>query len=535
MGLPSESAGRKLEPIEVKAEITELGACTRKLVLTVPATEAGKLYEGALKKLASHANVPGFRRGKAPRAYLEKAVRAPLREYVVNEAVERALYSVGKTQNLRLVGEAKVERQSIAFEPGQDLRFEAEVEVWPSFQLGNYKGLPVEQIEVEVYPEDVDKALQSFAERYAELKEAPADATAQPGDFVHVYLRYVSNDRVLHQVEDTRLSVTPTGIMIPFVDMLTNMAVDAKVAEKRSGEVVLNDSFPLAEYRGKAVTLEMVVRKILRPTPPPVDDALARRFNQPDLATLRERLTEQIRAQLAEDVHNNLVLELLNRLAAATPFELPPRLLAEYGKDRSEGSLARLAKLGFPRDLIAEREQGLRRDERSRAERDLRHLFVLEAICEQEKLDVADEELDQELVNQARQRGMRAAQLYEQMSESGELESLKHRLLITKALNLLVDSAEVTIVPRKRHGQAEEEPTEEPVAAPGPQAVEPAAQAAPAAGGSAPGGPVASGQAPGEAAPPAAPAEAAPQGAEQAPGRPGPGPAAPDGAAPGVA
>ena len=140
-------------------------SCRRELELEIPAEEVTKKIENVAKEFARIANVPGFRRGKAPVSLIRRKfaddIKAEVLQSLVPERVEQAVAE----QKLTPVSQPQVDK--LDFNEGQALKFRAVFEVLPEFELGNYKGLELEMPALEINDEDVTKTLEDMRERAA--------------------------------------------------------------------------------------------------------------------------------------------------------------------------------------------------------------------------------------------------------------------------------------------------------------------------------------------------------------------------------
>src|SRR5579863_9170800 len=160
-------------------------SCRRELELEIPAEEVTKKIEKVAKEFARIANVPGFRRGKAPVSLIRRKfaddIKAEVLQSLVPERVEQAVAE----QKLTPVSQPQVDK--LDFNEGQALKFRAVFEVLPEFELGNYKGLKFDMPDMDITDADVTKALEETRERAAAF--APVEGRAiENGDFAQVKL-----------------------------------------------------------------------------------------------------------------------------------------------------------------------------------------------------------------------------------------------------------------------------------------------------------------------------------------------------------
>ncbi len=159
--------------------------CRRELELEIPAEEVTKKIESVAKEFARVANVPGFRRGKAPISLIRRKFADDIKGEVLQSLVPERVEKAVAEQKLTPVSQPQVDK--LDFNEGQPLKFRAVFEVLPEFELGNYKGLEFDMPTMDVTDEDMAKALEEMRERAAAF--APVEGRAiQDGDFAQVKL-----------------------------------------------------------------------------------------------------------------------------------------------------------------------------------------------------------------------------------------------------------------------------------------------------------------------------------------------------------
>ena len=443
-----ETGVANLEPIEVKSSVSDTGAGAKTLTLTVPAAEIDKAYDKLLNEYARQVRLPGFRPGKAPKGMIEKMLKDDLKNRVTQDVVARGIYSAVKNEKIDSVGSPELKTAEPIAERGKDLTIEVNLEVRPQFELCNYKGLPIEQEEVELFPDEVDEQLERMALRFAEEADAPEGAALQERDVAMGVLRFVVDGNEVRKEDDAALLLHEGHVIGAHAHLGLEYLKDAKVGEKRTAEETLDAGFPLEEMRGKKASIEFELKKIRRPKVPPFDDELAKKLGGESAEALRKRIEDRLKEHLAEETQAKTRQELLERVISGSPFEPPKRLVESFEKRMLLDQKMNLVRMGFqPEDV---EQIDLSKQNEGGAEKRVREYFVLDAICRKENVAVGDEEVDEEVVKMARQRGVRAAELFKELEEQGSLDQVKMGLRTKKAFDFLVENAEIKIVARKK-------------------------------------------------------------------------------------
>lgn len=475
----AEQEQEGLEPIAVETQVADMATGAKALTVTVPAAAVTKAFDGIVGKLASSLRLPGFRPGKVPRNLIEKRFGEEIRKEAAGHLVQRATNSAFLKEKLDVIGEPKLDVEKLRAQKGQPFSFTIEVEVRPAFELSNYKGLVVEQEEVEVLPEEIDEALERLRQQSAEIVAAPPDHAMVNQDVAKGTLRFsIGGKEVLS--EEGELFVLEGHVLGAYAQLEDKFLLGAKTGEKRSTAATLGEAFPVAEHRGQNATIDFEIQNIRYHKLPPADDALAQKMGMRTLDDLKTQLASSLRERLSEEISMKTRYELLDRIVSATPFELPKRLQDAMSHITSERSLDYLKQLGMDTATLAEQHRTrLEADAKERAGTEMRRYFIIDAICKAEGIELTDEDVDAEIVSQARSKNMRASELYDKLRDSGQLRQLEINMRTNKALEFLVEQAAVKIVPRKRrtkpqghvHGE-DASPAAQEAASPAPEAAQ---------------------------------------------------------------
>ena len=280
------------------------------LTIEVEAAEVSKAVERAVKRLANRVNIPGFRKGKAPRKIVESNVGM---DALLQEAFDliapKAFSDALDEQKIDPVTRPDID--VVTLEDGKNLVFKATVTPRPEVKLGEYKNLKVEKAAVEVSDEDVEKQLKNFQDRQGKMVEAPEGAVVENGDFTTLdFEGFVAGEAFEGgKGQDYPLQIGSGSFIPGFEEQL----VGAKVGEEKEVNVKFPDEYHSAELAGKDAMFKCTVRSIKHKELPEIDDELAKKvstFQTLDelKADIRKNLLETAEKK-AENDHKSAVIE----------------------------------------------------------------------------------------------------------------------------------------------------------------------------------------------------------------------------------
>jgi trigger factor len=299
-------------------------------------------------------------------------------------------------------------------------------------------------------------------ERFAENVSASEGHALANNDVAGGVLRVLVEGVEVHKEEDAQLLLSDGHVMGAYSDLNSQYLEGSKVGEKRTVESTLNSSFPVEVQRGKTATIEIDIKSIKVRKLPELSDDLAVKLGTQSVDDLKTKVRTSLLERVKEDIENRTRTGLLEQILTATPFEVPLRLTEMMAKRTAQSQLQYFSKMGMPPEMFAGQMDHLIEASKKSAVLEIRQFFVLNTISEKENITVGEEDIDQELVKLARQRNMRASELYDQMIDNDEMSDFESQLKSKKTFDYLVEQAEIKIVPRKpvvkEHEHAEQSP-----------------------------------------------------------------------------
>lgn len=420
-----------------------------RLIVEVPPEEFKKDLDKAYRKVAGQVRIPGFRKGKAPRQVIDAMVgRDAVLEEFVHDSVPVYYVRAVDEHELTPIAEPEIDLDDV--EEGKPLRFTATVEVRPRVELDpeQYDGLKVEAPSAEPTDQEIDAYLDHLRERFAELEVV--SRPARPGDYVLADVRGHIHDREIP--EATRigyLAEVGSGEFLP--------ELDKELEGARSGDILRFNATPPAragdqaagEPPGQEVAFQVLVKEVKAKKLPAADDEFAKTASEFDtLGELRDDIGAKLR-ELKEAEVRGLVRDLvLRRLLESVEVELPDRMVDRDTERHVQNLNRRAERAGVTVEQALEAqgwdELRFRSDARAHAIRDLTAELALEAVARREGLRVEREDLDGEIATLAGATRKEPKEVRRILERSGEIGSLAGDIIRSKALDLLVERADVT-------------------------------------------------------------------------------------------
>ncbi|AKN16627.1 trigger factor [Mycobacterium haemophilum] len=426
----------------MKSNVEQLSPTRVRINVEVPFTELEPDFQRAYKELARHVRLPGFRPGKAPARLLEARFgRETLLDQVVNEAMPSRYGQALAESEVQPIGQPEIEVTKKEY--GQDLAFTVEVEVRPKIELPDFSTLTVAVDPVEVSDDDVEAELQSLRARFGTL--TGVDRPVALGDFVSIDLSATVDGEKVPNADAEGLShEVGSGRLIAGLD-------DALVGLSADESRVFTAQLATGEHAGQDAEVTVTVKSVKERELPEPDDEFAQLASEFDtMAELRTNLGDQVRqtkrAQQAEKIRDAVVDALLERVDVPLPEGI---VQAQF----DNALHAALSGLGHDEAKFAEMlaERGSSREEfeaetRSAAEQDVTRQLLLDAVAEDQKIQVGQDDLTERLLATSRQYGVDPQQLFGFLRENNQLSSLVADVRRGLAVAAVVEAATVTDV-----------------------------------------------------------------------------------------
>ncbi len=412
------------------------------LTIEVSAEDFDKAVDRVYRRERGRMNIPGFRKGKAPRKVIEKMFgESVFYEDAANECINSSYEAEASSCGEHVVSYPEIEVVQIG--AGKPFIYKATVAVKPPVELGEYKGVTVTKREVSVTDEEVEAEIGRERDKNASLEEV-TDRPVENGDQINLDFEGFVDGEAFEGGKGTDYPLTiGSGSFIPgFEEQL----VGAKIGEEMEVSVTFPEDYGTEDLAGKAAIFKCRVNRIQVKVLPELNDEYADDFTE--FATMDEYRAD-VRARLLADKEKAAASERENEAVEAAveaaSIEIPAPML-DYEADKMvEDWGRRLQAQGMSIDQYFQ-YSGMDRDRmketlKPQAEKNIRTRLVLEEIVKAEGIEVSDEEIDAELAKMAEAYQADLDTIKKYFGEGANRESLVSDIAVQKAVSLIADNA----------------------------------------------------------------------------------------------
>ena len=435
------------------------------LEIEIPAQRSKQVYEKVVQDLARSANIPGFRKGKAPRQVLlqrmgQQRVKSAALEDLVKESVQEAM----EQESIEALGQpqlrSSVEELTSQYQPGEPLTISAAVDVSPEVELGEeYKNLSIQAEETTQDPSQVDEHLEQRRAEQATIVPVE-NRPAQMGDTAVVDYEGKLTGAEGEPQPISGAQATDYELELQqgqFIEEIVEGIVGMKPGETKEIPVSFAEDYPREDLAGKDTTFTVTLKELKEKELPELDDEFAQEVSESEtLAELRESLTTQFTESAEQETKSSIQQALTEELLKHAEIDLPETMIEQEVETILTQTAMQMSNYGMDVRQLFTKETIPQMKERSRPEaiQRLKQSLALTEVAKRESLEPTEEEIEAK-TNEVK------GQLSDQDYDPDRLQELVlDDLRKEKALEWLQEHAQVELVP-KGSLDSESEETEE--------------------------------------------------------------------------
>lgn len=403
----------KKESKMVNAQVEELSPTRKKISVEVPKEVVSKCLAKAYQKVGAKAKIKGFRPGKIPKNMLDKfygpEIDLECLNFMVDDTYPEALYSS------QLIPLTKPKFDVSPLNRDQEYKYAVEVEVKPTFELKDYKGMKIKKENASVTEEEIQQELKQLQERMAELEPAGEDVALDEGVVASISFEGSIDGKPFEggSSEDYSLSFGTGHFLQEFEDKIKGM----KAGEEKTIEVTFPEDYFQKAVANKKADFKVKVKKIYNKKLPKLDDELAKDIGKKDLNEVKEEIKKLYEQHKEQQARQGYVEQIREVILKSYDFEIPQGLV----------------------EMEVERSQGQQTADQVKDQ--IRYEFVLEAIALKEKLEPNPQDIDNRLAAYAQIYRKSVEEVRDLFVKNKMIPHLMSGILIDKALNFIIENA----------------------------------------------------------------------------------------------
>jgi trigger factor len=402
-----------------------------------------KALDEAYKKVVKKVDIDGFRKGKVPRTLLEKRYgEEVLHKDALDILIQQGYYEAVEEADIEPIAQPEITDAYI--NGGEPATFTATVEVKPDVDLGEYSGLEVETEDITVEDEEIEQELETRRHDHAQLAGLDREVVEE-GDFATIdYVGTIDGETFDGgSAEDYNLEIGSGSFIPGFEEQL----IGAEVGEETIVEVEFPEDYQGADLAGEEAEFKVTIKDIKAKEVPELDDEFAKDLGYDNLDELKSDIKNDLEEEAATQADREYENKLVDAAVANAEVNIPEAMVEEEIDNMLEGQKMQMQQQGFDFEQYLEMtgmdEEELRDNFRQQAVQRVESNLILEAIAEQEGIEVTDEEIDEKVAEIAKSQGQEEQdpeQVKAFLQMQGQLDQLTDGLQMEKTIDFLKEN-----------------------------------------------------------------------------------------------
>ena len=420
--------------------VEDLGKNMSKITVTVPADKVEKAINQSYNRQKGQISMPGFRKGKVPRYLIEKTYGPEVFYEEASNILVREEYPTAYDESgLDIVSQPDIE--IVQIEKGKEFIFEATVAVKPDVELGEYKGVTVTKVDVDVTDEEVDAEINKELEKNG--RTVTVDRAIEDGDVAHIdFVGYMDGEPFENgSGEDFDLEIGSHS----FVDTFEEQLIGAKAGDDVEVNVTFPKQYQAKDLAGKEAKFEVKVKEVKTTELPELDEEFVQDVDEEceTVADYKKKVKERLAKNKDTEATRAKEDEAVAKIVDDSKMDIPDAMVEAQTQQMMQEFSQQLAMQGMSFEQYMQftgmTTEKFMEQAKPEALKRIGTSLVLEKIAEVEKIEATDEDVEEKMKEMAEQYGMELDE-FKKMVPDTETENIKRDIQVGKAVDLIMDN-----------------------------------------------------------------------------------------------
>ena len=431
-------------------ELKDAGTARKIAIVSFDAEEIKTKENEACKEIGKIANIPGFRKGKAPANVIRKRYSKELKDELTRKVSTDAYESILDNKDIKVYSILKVDAGDLSTENGASV--EVTVDLEPEFEIPDYENFEVTVHPTDVSDEDIEKEINTLRDQRASFDEV--DREAEEGDYIKCsYEGELDGKPVSEILPDKPMYGKQTNTWEEAgqakglgVDAIAQGVVGMKSGDKKDVEASFGDDFEIAPLAGKKVSYKLEVHEVREKKPPELNEDFFKSMKVENLEELKDRVLTDLESRKKRDNQNAKRSQVTQKILETPDFPLPQQAVDDESNSIFQSRAQRAIQQGTKQEDIESNKDELWKEAKTQGEARVKLTLVLSKIAEKEKVEVNNEDLARAATQEAMMmRKDPTAYIKELSKDRRQLQRLRQDILHDKTLDLVANKTKEKI------------------------------------------------------------------------------------------
>ncbi|NLX25280.1 MAG: trigger factor [Lentisphaerae bacterium] len=430
----------------MNVSVNDAGTCRKKMTIDVPSEEIAKEREETLKAYMRYANIPGFRKGKAPKSVVAKKYAQDIDKDLQERVLPKYYHEAVKEAGLKVVNIIDV--TDVIIEDEKPVLFDVTVDVEPEFSLPKYTEIPVKEEKVVITDKQVQEYLDGLLRQHANYEEVDGKAVAE-GDMAQLTYEATVDGQPLQEVIPEAKGIgSGEGYWVSaddyaFIPGMGKAIVGLNKGDKKEVEVAFPDTFMVKELAGVKALYQIEVTAVRELKIPEIDAELCKKLGVEDEADLRQKIREQLETNSEYAALNKMHQQIVQYLLEKTEIEVPDSLVQQQARNMMNDIARQRMMGGMSEEQLAEQQMEILEEAKERALDNVKIRYIGLAIADELEYTASANEISEEIASIAIQQRRDAREVRKEMEENGTLDSVGEQIRFNKAIDYMFENAKI--------------------------------------------------------------------------------------------
>ncbi|MCF7849632.1 MAG: trigger factor [Kiritimatiellales bacterium] len=431
----------------MKVSVKDAGTCRKTMKIEIPADKIAEEREETLKAYAKNVSIPGFRKGKAPKAVVahkfEKEITKDMEERLVPKYYHEALQ---EKPELKVV--MVVDVSDVAIKDGQPLEFDITMDVEPEFKLPKYDGISLTEDKEDVTDEKVQERIDMIRSQHANYEEVEGQPVAEGGMAQLSYEAEVDGRPLAEIATEAKGIGSGNGYWISadehaFLPGMGEAIVGMNIGDKKDVEVEFPAEFIVKELAGIKALYKIEITGIRERTLPEIDATFLSRLQLESEEQLRTQVREEMERSSEAQDRNKKQEQIIAYLIKKTKLDVPESMIQQQTRNMMYDIARQRMMMGQTQEQLQEAQEDVLKEAQERALENVKLRYIGLGIADDLKLEASANEVSEEIASMAIQQRRDAQELRKEMEENDTLESVGDQIRFNKAMDYMLENAKV--------------------------------------------------------------------------------------------
>ncbi len=430
----------------MKVSVKDAGTCRKTMTIEIPADKITEEREETLKAYAKYADIPGFRKGKAPKHVVAKKYAKDITKEIQERILPKYYHEALQESELQVVN--VVDATEVDIKENEPVSFDVTVDVEPEFKLPKYTEIPVKEEKVAVTDDQVQEQIDGIRGQQASFEEVEGKAV-EAGDMGQLsYEATVDGAPLEDTVPEAKGIGKGEGYWVSadehaFIPGMGEEIVGLNIGDKKEVTIEFPETFMVKELAGVKATYNIEVTGVRVRSLPELDEAFLATLQVESEEVLRSTIREQLEAQAENMVLGQKHEQIVKHLIKKTKLEVPDSVVQSQTRNVMYDIMNHRMQMGQTQEQIGEQQEEIAKEAQERALENVKLRYIGLRIAKELEFEASEVEIEEEIATMAISQRKDAQALRKEMEENDSLDNVGEQIRFNKALDYMVENAKI--------------------------------------------------------------------------------------------